>query len=142
MRWGKKYFPIPPNKGSGSTKISCFWGMGARTSLKYQSKAKKSLLIHTFSFRDWFSYLKATELSFLLILKMTGSVLLQPEKSLSLVSNISSLCRGRSAARRCWTGAGAGLLCHPTSIQEHGHSHLQIIVACFKHVFSNALCGS
>lgn len=27
---------LPPNNGSGSTSMSCFWGMGARTSLKHK----------------------------------------------------------------------------------------------------------
>jgi len=34
MRPNKKS-TIPPNSGSGSTNMSCFWGMGARTSLRH-----------------------------------------------------------------------------------------------------------
>lgn len=55
--------------------------------------------------------------------------------------NMSLLWRGSSAAWSCWTGAGAGLLCDRASVQEHGHGHFQVVVACFQHVLSDALCG-
>lgn len=38
--------------------------------------------------------------------------------------------------------AGAGLLCYASTIQKHGDSHLQVVVACFKHMFSHAFTGT
>lgn len=54
---------------------------------------------------------------------------------LKYVLGVWSNCR-----HRCRTGAG--LLCYASTIQKHGNSHLQVVVACFKHMFSHAFTGT
>lgn len=46
-----------------------------------------------------------------------------------------------SNCRHCCR-TGAGLLCYASTIQKHGNSHLQVVVACFKHMFSHAFTGT
>jgi len=67
MRWEKKRsIRIPPNNDSGSTSMSCFWGMGARTSLRQKatyinsytewSRAQHPISIMLQTLHLWFCY--------------------------------------------------------------------------------------
>lgn len=63
-------------------------------------------------------------------------------QTIHLYTDMFKYILGVWSNRRHPCRTGAWLLCYASTVQKHGDSHLQVVVACLQHVLSHAFAGT
>ncbi len=129
---------VPPNKGSGSTRMSCFWGMGARTSSLPERRTQHSNSKHRACSDSKKQYSSLRPRAFGVSYEVThssgGCLLLEAPAELALVLGSSAM----PPPSRNMVTAISRLLLHASNIcfptlsvaPANKHTHAKISTAC------------